>query len=108
MKPTTLETLASWCGAAYSPPRDGSQIPAAITSLAIDSRKLAPGTLFFALPGERADGHDFLGSVAPAGAAAVVRAVLEAAVQGPVTPRLPASILQNHPNVTVLFAEQNG
>jgi glucosamine-6-phosphate deaminase len=36
------------------------------------------------------------------------RAVLEAAVQGPVTPRLPASILQNHPNVTVLFAEQNG
>ncbi|MBQ7252681.1 MAG: glucosamine-6-phosphate deaminase [Kiritimatiellae bacterium] len=36
------------------------------------------------------------------------RAVLEAAVQGPVTPRLPASILQNHPDVTVLFAEQNG
>lgn len=36
------------------------------------------------------------------------KAILEAAVNGPVTPRVPASILQNHPNVTVLFAEQNG
>ena len=32
------------------------------------------------------------------------RAVLEAAMRGPVTPRLPASILQKHPDVTVLFA----
>lgn len=36
------------------------------------------------------------------------KAILEAAVYGPVTPRVPASILQNHTNVTVLFAEQNG
>lgn len=36
------------------------------------------------------------------------KAILEAAVHGPVTPRVPASILQNHPNVTVLFAERNG
>lgn len=34
------------------------------------------------------------------------RHVLEAAMQGPVTPRLPASILQKHPDVTVLFAEK--
>ena len=92
MKPTTLETLASWCGAAYSPPRDGSPAPAAITSLAIDSRKLTPGTLFFALPGERADGHDFLGAVAPAGAAAVVRA------DYPEDKLPPAAALLRHPD----------
>lgn len=37
-----------------------------------------------------------------AGKAEIVRQ----AVSGPVTPRLPASILQFHPDVTVLFAEQ--
>lgn len=34
------------------------------------------------------------------------KAVLEEAMHGPVTPRLPASILQKHPDVTVLFAEK--
>ena len=38
----------------------------------IDSRKAAPGQLFFALKGERVDGHDFLGEVAARGAAAAV------------------------------------
>ena len=33
------------------------------------------------------------------------RAVLEAALTGPVTPRLPASILQRHPDVEVFFSE---
>ena len=37
---------------------------------------------------------------------AAKKAVLEAAIHGPVTPRLPASILQKHPDVTVLFAEK--
>lgn len=36
---------------------------------------------------------------------AAKKAVLEEAIRGPVTPRLPASILQKHPDVTVLFAE---
>ena len=35
------------------------------------------------------------------------KAVLEAAMNGPVTPRLPASILQKHPDVTVLFSERS-
>ncbi len=38
----------------------------------IDSRKVAPGQLFFALKGERADAHDFLEEVASKGAAAAV------------------------------------
>ncbi|MBQ6103407.1 MAG: glucosamine-6-phosphate deaminase [Kiritimatiellae bacterium] len=35
---------------------------------------------------------------------AAKKAVLEEAIFGPVTPRLPASILQRHPNATVLYA----
>ncbi|MDX6675339.1 MAG: UDP-N-acetylmuramoyl-L-alanyl-D-glutamate--2,6-diaminopimelate ligase, partial [Solirubrobacteraceae bacterium] len=30
-----------------------------ITSLAYDSRRVTPGTLFFAVPGFNFDGHDF-------------------------------------------------
>jgi UDP-N-acetylmuramoyl-tripeptide--D-alanyl-D-alanine ligase len=37
-----------------------------------DSRKVAPGDLFFALPGEKFDGHDFVEQVIRKGAVAVV------------------------------------
>ena len=40
----------------------------------VDSRLARAGSLFFALKGERVDGHDFLAAVAAAGACAVVRA----------------------------------
>ena len=43
-----------------------------ITGLCCDSRKAGPGSLFVALPGARADGHDFVPAVAGQGAAAVV------------------------------------
>lgn len=39
-----------------------------------DSRKVRPGNLFFCLPGERADGHDFALDAARAGASAIVAA----------------------------------
>ena len=38
----------------------------------IDSRQAEPGALFAALPGERADGHDFAGEAVAAGAALVI------------------------------------
>ncbi|MFP3939722.1 MAG: UDP-N-acetylmuramoyl-tripeptide--D-alanyl-D-alanine ligase [Thermoanaerobaculia bacterium] len=38
----------------------------------LDSRKVAGGELFFALPGERTDGHRFVGAAFEAGAAAAV------------------------------------
>lgn len=38
----------------------------------IDSREAGPGALFVALPGERADGHDFAAAAVAAGAAAVL------------------------------------
>jgi len=39
---------------------------------AVDSRKVEPGNAFFALPGERTDGHNFLDDAVRRGAAALV------------------------------------
>ncbi|MHA7860487.1 UDP-N-acetylmuramoyl-tripeptide--D-alanyl-D-alanine ligase [Tessaracoccus sp. Y36] len=53
----------------------------------IDSRASSPGALFVALPGERADGHDFVAAAVAAGAAAVlVRRELPLAVPQLVVP----------------------
>jgi UDP-N-acetylmuramoyl-L-alanyl-D-glutamate--2,6-diaminopimelate ligase len=49
-------------------PADGVQI----TSLVYDSRAVTPGTLFFCVPGFRADGHEFAPAAVAAGAAALV------------------------------------
>ena len=43
-----------------------------VTSLAYDSRRVQQGTLFFAIPGEKADGHEFIVPALKAGAVAVV------------------------------------
>ena len=43
-----------------------------IADLVIDSRKVTPGCLFVALPGERVDGHDYVASALDAGAAAAL------------------------------------
>ena len=43
-----------------------------VLDLAYDARAVMPGALFFAVPGERADGHDFAREAVERGAAAVV------------------------------------
>ena len=43
-----------------------------VNGLAYDSRKVSAGQLFFATPGEKADGHDFIADAMRRGAAAVV------------------------------------
>lgn len=43
-----------------------------ITALAFDSRKVVPGTLFIAVPGEKHDGHAFVRGAVELGAVAVV------------------------------------
>ena len=43
-----------------------------IEDLVIDSRKVTPGCLFVALPGERVDGHDYVGAALQDGAAAAL------------------------------------
>ena len=70
MDPISPAQAAAWCRGRWHP----QPPPGPLRAPGVDSRRAAPGTLFFALPGERADGHDFLPAVAAAGAAAVVRA----------------------------------
>jgi UDP-N-acetylmuramoyl-tripeptide--D-alanyl-D-alanine ligase len=43
-----------------------------VTSVAIDSRKVTTGAMFFALQGEKADGHYYLDSAVAQGAALCV------------------------------------
>ena len=43
-----------------------------IASLTFDSRTVAPGSCFFAVEGEKSDGHDFAAAAVKAGAAAVI------------------------------------
>ncbi len=43
-----------------------------VRALAIDSRRVTPGALFFALPGARVDGRDYLAQALASGAAAVL------------------------------------
>ncbi len=52
-----------------------------VSSLAYDSRRVGPGTLFFCVRGEKADGHDFApGAVADGAVALLVERELEVAV----------------------------
>lgn len=64
------EQAAVWCGGVWFPraPAEGFEC------VCTDSRQARAGALFFALKGARVDGHDFLGAVAAAGGASVVRA----------------------------------
>jgi UDP-N-acetylmuramoyl-L-alanyl-D-glutamate--2,6-diaminopimelate ligase len=43
-----------------------------VRDLAYDARSVGPGTLFFAVPGERADGHDFAAEAVERGAVGLV------------------------------------
>ena len=56
-----------------------------VTQLAYDSRRVGPGTLFFAVPGVHVDGHDFAASAAEAGA---IGLVVEREVPGVEVPQL--------------------
>jgi len=57
----------------------------AIRGVVYNSRRAFPGALFVAIPGEHADGHDFAGEAAAAGASAIVA---ERAVPGLGVPQL--------------------
>jgi UDP-N-acetylmuramoyl-tripeptide--D-alanyl-D-alanine ligase len=64
----TLAEVAELTGGALTGPAD-----AIVTgSVTLDSRSVGAGDLFVAVPGERADGHDFLPAAAAAGAVAAI------------------------------------
>lgn len=65
----TLEQIAHWSAAELQ--AQGAPETAA-TGYSIDSRTLQPGDLFFAIQGERFDGHDFVAAAFERGASAAV------------------------------------
>ena len=50
----------------------GAQLDAEVAALAYDSRRVKPGTVFFAIQGEKADGHQFIATALEQGAVAIV------------------------------------
>jgi UDP-N-acetylmuramoyl-tripeptide--D-alanyl-D-alanine ligase len=63
----TLAKIAEFVSAAGEFPREE-----VAQAYSIDSRTIGPGQLFFAVKGERLDGHDFVGAALEQGAAAAV------------------------------------
>jgi UDP-N-acetylmuramoyl-tripeptide--D-alanyl-D-alanine ligase len=70
-----------------------------VTAVEFDSRQVGPGGLFLALPGERADGHDFAAAAVAAGATAVLaaREVDAPAVLAPFAEPEPGSLAAPNP-----------
>jgi UDP-N-acetylmuramoyl-tripeptide--D-alanyl-D-alanine ligase len=68
MIPLTAEQFADAIGAHRVRGADGATAGA----VSIDSRRSGPGDCFFAIPGERHDGHDFVPAAIAAGASMVV------------------------------------
>ena len=64
MKVSAREAAAAW---GIAPPADLT-----FSGVAVDSRRVEEGNLFVALPGARADGHDFVGEAARRGAVAAL------------------------------------
>ena len=89
MIPLTVGQIAEITGAERDPAAD----PAAIVTgpVVIDSRQAEPGSLFAALPGERADGHDFAPQAVTAGATAVL-ASRPPGVPALIVPDVPAAL----------------
>jgi len=64
-----------WQGEEFADALSGrivGQLPPAISGISIDSRTLEPGEAFFAIEGERFDGHDFVTAAQQAGAGVLV------------------------------------
>lgn len=90
MRPVTLQQLTTFTGGSLLH-GDPARL---VTHVSTDSRKVTAGEVFFALKGERFDGHDYVSQVAAIGAAAVV-------VSQPV-PGLPCAVIQVSDTLTAL------
>ncbi|HEX9063670.1 MAG TPA: UDP-N-acetylmuramoyl-tripeptide--D-alanyl-D-alanine ligase [Streptosporangiaceae bacterium] len=89
MIPFTVGQVAELTGAVL----DAVPDPGAIVRgpVIIDSRQAGPGALFAALPGERADGHDFAAAAVLAGAVAVL-ATRPVGAPALIVPDVPAAL----------------
>jgi UDP-N-acetylmuramoyl-tripeptide--D-alanyl-D-alanine ligase len=70
MEKVKLTDIASWTGGVFLNARKASGISA--TGVSIDTRTLKKGDIFFAVSGDRYNGHDFLDAALRAGACAAV------------------------------------
>ncbi len=69
MRPRSLGDAASAVGGVIA---GGADPSAVVSSVSTDSRDVAPGALFVAIRGERADGHEFVERAVASGAVAAV------------------------------------
>ena len=88
----TLAEIAAITGGTLSGSGADPGAVAVTGSVVIDSRRAEPGSLFAALPGEHADGHDFAPAAAAKGAAAVLGTRPVAALPGVVVPDVTAAL----------------
>ena len=65
-------TLGEITAAVGGTVRDGSDEATVTAPVVFDSRRIEPGGMFVALPGERVDGHDYAAQAVAAGAVAVL------------------------------------
>ncbi|HWP39278.1 MAG TPA: Mur ligase domain-containing protein, partial [Tepidisphaeraceae bacterium] len=70
MKPLSIQQIRQAVGGkALSPIPETAPL---VRSVCSDSRRIQPGCLFVAIPGERFDGHEFLPQAAAGGAVAAL------------------------------------
>jgi UDP-N-acetylmuramoyl-tripeptide--D-alanyl-D-alanine ligase len=104
--PLSVAEAAELAGATLADvPDAGVPLPGPVV---IDSREVRPGSLFAALPGSRADGHDFAAAAVRAGAVAVlatrpvgVPALVVADVQTALA-RLARAVIDRLPGLTII------
>jgi UDP-N-acetylmuramoyl-L-alanyl-D-glutamate--2,6-diaminopimelate ligase len=73
--------------------------PTDVTDLAYDTRAVGPGALFFCVPGERADGHDFAPDAVERGAVALV-------VERPLELRVPQLVVTSARDAMPVAADE--
>lgn len=76
---TTADMIAAMGG------RPIGALPAGVTGISIDSRTITPGEVFFAIKGDRVDGHDFATTAMANGAALLVVAEGKLPAMGRIT-----------------------
>ncbi len=85
--------------AALAPGEVANRAPVDVRDLAYDVRAVVPGTLFFCVPGSRADGHDFAEDAVTRGAVALV-------VERTVEPSVPQLIVPSSRAAMAVVADE--
>jgi len=85
--------------AALAPTEVANRAPVEVRDLAYDARTVVPGTLFFCVPGSRADGHDFA-------AVAVERGCVALVVERPVDAPVPQLVVPSARAAMAVVADE--